>query len=80
MQSRAIYTYINYLQCKIENENDFHLWAHLALSPVTPIFSWSLFLYIPTYSYSVWIKLHLSNIRARARSQAKEFKLKHEKK
>ena len=37
MQSRAIYTDINYLQGKIENENDFHLWAHLVLSSVTPI-------------------------------------------
>ena len=52
MQSRAIYTDINYLQRKIENENDFHSWAHLALSPVTLIlFVKSLPIYISTYSY-----------------------------
>ena len=53
MQSRAIYTDIDYLQCKIENENDFHLWANLALSPVTLIlFVKSFLIYISTYSYS----------------------------
>ena len=38
---------IKYEQCKIENENDFYLWVHLALQPVTPI----LFVNFSSYIY-----------------------------
>ena len=38
---------IKYVQCKIENENDFYLWVHLALQPVTPI----LFVNFSSYIY-----------------------------
>ena len=49
---------IKYLQRKIENEKDFHLWAHLALLKEQRFYSRNslpiyIYIYISTYSYSV---------------------------
>ena len=62
MQSSAIYTDTKYLQCKIKNENDFHLWVHLIITSNTDcirelssyIF---LFIHIPFELKSIWVIL-----------------------